>query len=88
MVDNMDMDVVTDFGTVQSNVGQLLNASTEQLWVNAEKDPQGSKSLYKYEGETPHIYHQTGKHQGDCLTYSSNVNGELITIVSIQYSIP
>ena len=76
------MDVATDFGTVQSKIGQLLEASTEQLWVAAQRDSQGSKSLYKYEGESPHTYHDTGNHQGDCLTYSSDVNGELITIVS------
>ena len=78
------MGLVTDFGTVQSNIGQLLNASTERLWVNAQKDPQGSNSFYKYEGEAPHTYHVPGPNfqQGDCLTYSSNANGELITMVS------
>ena len=78
------MDVVDNSGTVQSKIGELLNASTEKFWVNAQKEAQGSTSLYKYEGESPHTYHLpgTGNHQGDCLTYSSDVNGELITMVS------
>ena len=77
------MGLVTDFGTVQSNIGQLLNASTELLWVNAQKDSQASNS-YKYEGEAPHTYHVPGPNfqQGDCLTYSSDANGDLVTMVS------
>ena len=81
--DNGNMGLVTDFGTVQSNIGQLLNASTELLWVNAQKDSQASNS-YKYEGEAPHTFHVPGPNnqEGDCLTYSSDVNGQLITMVS------
>ena len=81
---DMDIDVATDFGTVQSNIGQLLDASTEQLWVNAQRDSQGSNSVYKYEGESSPTYHvpRSENHQGDCLTYSSDANGELITMVS------
>ena len=84
IVDNEDMDVVNNFGTVQSKIGEMLNESTEKFWVNAQKEAQGSRSLYKYEGESPHTYHLpgTGNDQGDCLTYSSDVNGELITMVS------
>ena len=84
IADNEDMAVVDNSGTVQSNIGQLLRESTEKFWVNAQKEAQGSSSLYKYEGESPHTYHLpgTGNQQGDCLTYSANVNGELITMVS------
>ena len=76
--------MVNNFGTVQSNIGQMLKGSTGKFWVNAQKEAQGSTSLYKYEGESPHTYHLpgTGNHQGDCLTYSADVNGELITMVS------
>ena len=74
--------VVTNFGTVQSKIGELLSASTEKLWVNAQKVEQTSGSLYRYEGESPFTYHSTIDHQGDCLTYSSDSNGELISIVS------
>ena len=78
------MNVVNNFGTVQSNIGQLLNASTEKFWVDAQKVGQASKSLYRYEGESPHTYHLpqgTENQQGDCLTYSSDGNGELISMV-------
>ena len=78
------MNVVNNFGSVQSNIGQLLSPSTEKFWVNAQKDPQGSSSLYRYEGESPYTYHLppgTENHQGDCLTYSSDANGELISMV-------
>ena len=79
------MNVVNNFGTVQSNIGQLLNASTEKLWVNAQKVAGGSTSLYRYEGVAPYTYHLppgTENHQGDCLTYSSDANGGLISMVS------
>ena len=78
--------VANNFGTVQSTLGQLLSTSTEKFWVNAQKVPQGSPSLYKYEGESPHTYHfppGTENRLGDCLTFSSDVDaGELITMVS------
>ena len=76
------MNVVNNFGSVQSSVGQSLDGSTEEFWVSAEKD-EGSQSMYKYEGEAPHIYHLppgTENQQGNCLTYTS-VNGELIARV-------
>ena len=75
------MNVVNNFGSVQSSIGQSLD-STEQFWVNAEKDD-GSQSLYRYEGESPYIYHLppgTENQQGNCLTYTS-LNGELTTRV-------
>ena len=80
---DLDIDVATDFGTVQSKIGELLGASSEKFWVNAQKVGQ-AKSQYKYEGEAPHAYHlpRSENHQGDCLTYSSNLNGELISMVS------
>ena len=75
------MSVVTDFGTVQSSIGQLLMGSREKFWVNAEKVGQASASLYRYEGESPYTYHLTENHLGDCLTYSADTNGELISMV-------
>ena len=50
------MNVVNNFGSVQSSLAQVLDGSTEQFWVNAEKD-ESSQSLYRYEGEAPHTYH-------------------------------
>ena len=76
--------VANNFGSVQSKIGQLLSGSTEKFWVNAQK-VQGSTSLYKYEGESPFTYHlppTAENRQGDCLTYSSDVDGELISMVS------
>ena len=76
------MNVVNNFGSVQSSLGQLLDGSTEQFWVDAEKDDD-SQFLYRYQGEEPHIFHLppgTENQQGDCLTYSS-VDGGLITRV-------
>ena len=80
------MNVVNNFGSVQSSIGQILAESPEQFWVNAKKDGDSS-SLYKYEGESPYTYHLPPgpeNQQGDCLTYSS-VNGELITRVRQAY---
>ena len=82
VTDNVNISVVTNFGTVQSKIGELLSASTEKLWVNAQRVGQTSASLYRYEGESPFTYHSTTNHEGDCLTYSSDSNGELISIVS------
>ena len=80
------MNVVNNFGSVQSSIGQVLAQSSEQFWVAARKDGD-SGSLYKYEGEAPYTFHLppgTENQQGDCLTYSS-VNGELITKVRQAY---
>ena len=76
------MAVVNNFGTVQSTIGQLLNSSTEQFWVNAEKVTEGSGSLYRYDGEAPFTYHLPDTDQGDCLTYSGDQMGLLRTMVN------
>ena len=83
------INVVSNVGTVQSKIGELLNASTEKFWVDAQKAAENVSqgSLYSYEGESPYTFHlpPTGNRQGNCLTYSSDDNGVLITMVSQKF---
>ena len=78
------MNVVNNFGSVQSSVGQSLSGSAEEFWVAAAKD--GGSEMYRYEGEPPYIFHYPPgptNRQGDCLTFSSD-DGALVTRVRLR----
>ena len=75
------IDLATDYGTVQNAIGKLLAGTSEQFWVDAQRDGISSPSFYKYAGDSERpTYHTTTDHNGDCLTYSSDT-GSLNTAV-------
>ena len=93
-ISDSDKDIITaNMGTVQSVIGDILKGSSEQFWVDAIKDSQSSKSLYKYSGNPSYTYHLTSEHQdGDCLTFGSDSDGNLEAKVQFnitdRYSVP
>ena len=88
------LDLINDYdGTTQDTIANLTR-STKKFWVNAIKDssnlltePFQNYSLYKYEGDSPYIYHMTSDNQeGDCLTYAAEYYNTLIIINNIIIS--